>query len=148
MPAKFYRKSIEDNTWNPEVCAVDMRERMAAKIAKWAEDTELFTVWIEVEDDEVGEGYVEQVTQDNCRVFISELDDDSDTISYLDRRDGMWFSWMRATHGDSFDEIARAVIPWAVYSHSIAPQQQVYQKFLDFATMDMGDNFTIPDDWS
>lgn len=149
MPASFHVRGIEENEWRPNVAGVDFTERMHRKMGEWALEAEIYTIWVEFSDDDYGEGYEMQITPDNCRMFTSELDDDSDTVSIQDRRDSNWFVYLRSILGsEPFDQVANVIRPWARQSHGLTPQQDVYQKYLDQVTTELGDeDLHVPEDW-
>lgn len=149
MSAQFERRSIEENTWKPEVLGVSFEERLMKMLGVCAvRGIEVWTVFVTVEDDDTGEGYTEQVTPENCQVIISDLDDDSDSILLRDRRDGMFFRFNRLNHPDIFDDIAATVAPWAQRFSSLIPSEQQYRSVLNQLEGDLGDELTVPDDWS
>lgn len=140
----FEKRTWEENTWHPEVCGVDFTERLHRFMGKVALDgTELYTAWLVTEDGEI------QITPEGSRVFISLLDDDSDTITVLDPADGMWFNFMRATHGEEvFENVRRLITPWATVTASMTPQTEVFERFLKAVTKEtQEDELFLPDDW-
>ena len=148
--ASFEKRTLEENTWTPEVCGVDFTKRLYKMLGEMTMDeAEAYTVWVTVDDDSVGEGYTEQVTPDNSRLFLSVLDDDSDVFTLLDKRDGLWFNFMRLEHQEYFDTICETVAPWTTMTTRITPMDEAYKRYLEAVSKDMaGDELVIPDDWS
>ncbi len=141
--AHFERRSWEENTWNPNVAGVDFTKRLYKFMADVALDgTQIYTAWL-ITDDEQDI----QITPDSSRAFISLVDDDSDAITVLDPSDGLWFHFMRTTHGESFDEVLQMVAPWSQVTTGLVPMPQVYEQFLKTTTRDMTDELFIPDEW-
>ncbi len=150
MPVNFSRRGIEDNTWHPEVCGVDFYERLMKTLGACAvQGIEAWTAWVEVDGDDNGPGYTEQVTPENCQVVISDLDDDSDSVMLLDRRDNLWFRFNRLNHPEIFNSVASTVAPWAQRFSSLIPTQAGYKSVLDQLEGDVetGGDLTVPDDW-
>jgi hypothetical protein len=141
--AHFEKREWDENTWNPNVCGVDLTERFYRFMGRVASDgTELYTAWLVTEDADI------QITPETCRVFVSLVDDDSDTVTVLDPSDGMWFSFLRASHSEQFDTIASLIGPWATVTTSLTPNPEVYSRFLKTVTTDTEtDNLFIPDGW-
>lgn len=139
----FEKRGWEDNIWQPEVCGVDFTERLHRFMGEVALDgTELYTVWLVTENIEI------QVTPDSSRVYISLLDDDSDTIQVLDPTDGLWFNFMRVSHGEVFDNIRKLITPWTTVIAGLTPTTEIYQRLLDTMTKDtITESLYIPDDW-
>jgi hypothetical protein len=152
--ATFESRGLEHNTWNPEVCGVNFAKRLhkfLGEVAMPDEDDEpvpMYTVWV-VDDKLVnGQTLDEQITPDNSRIFLSLLDDDSDTITIYDRRDNLWFNFMRLAHPDVFDSICQGIAPWSVMTTALTPSEQVYKRFLDSVTEDTAqDEMFIPEGW-
>lgn len=150
--ANFYRRPIEDNEWHPVVGEVDFTDIMLKKIGELAATgVEVWTAWAqldEVEDADPPMPEVEfQVTQDNCRVAISTLDDDADTIMLKDPRDGLWFRYARfETDEDVFNWCAETVMTWAINIGSLVPLEDNYKPVLERMSGDVED-FEIPDEW-
>lgn len=149
MSVNFSRRGIEDNTWSPNVCGVDFTERLMKTLGACAvQGIEVWTAWVEILEDASGPGYTEQVTPENCQVVISDLDDDSDAVLLLDRRDGMWFRFNRLNHADIFNGVASTVAPWAQRFSSLIPTQAGYKSVLDQLGRDIGEgDLTLPDGW-
>lgn len=147
--ASFEKRSIEENTYYPEVCGVDFRERIKQKLAQAAATgAELWTAWFTVNDDETGPGFTQQLTQENCRVFMSDVDDEADTISVLDPRDGQWFTYTRFTHPENFMAMAQVVLPWSVRVGSMVPLTEPYSYVLKQMSNDIPDGVDgLPDGW-
>lgn len=133
MAVNFSKGDIELNKYQPERCGVDFTERLAKKMGEWATETEVYTVWVTFEADEFGEAITVQGTPDNMRTFISELDDDSDTVSVLDPRDGKWFVFNRGKHNEIFDTIVSTIAPWSTNCYGLLPQPDVFERFLESA---------------
>lgn len=147
MSISFLKRPIEENTWKPEVCGISFSERLHARLgAAAAQGIGLWTCWVEV-DVEADDGYTEQVTPDNCQVQISDLDDDSDAILLLDRRDGLWFRFNRLNHPDIFDSTVGIVAPWAVRTSGFLPGVTAYKAVLDQLQGDVAETLFIPDEW-
>lgn len=145
MAVSFHRRGIEDNVWQPEISDVDFTQRLHKYLGGIATGTEMWTAWAEVEDDDLGAGYVTQCTPENTKVIMSELDDDSDAVLFRDDRDGQWFRFFRAQHQHIFDYVAQTLMPWSVYQISLVPQEDVYSAMQRAMTCDLGD--FIPDEW-
>lgn len=141
--AHFEKRSIEENTWFPEICGVSFKDKLYRFLGEVALDgTELYTVFF-VDDD-----HEEQVTPETARIFLSGLDDDSDTISVFDRRDGLWFQFMRLTLGENFGQIATLIQPWSTVTTGLTPHPDVYQRYVEQLTKDTeADDLHVPDDW-
>lgn len=140
----FEKREWSDNTWKPNVCGVDFSERLRKFMGDVALDgTEVYTAWLITD-----EGGEIQITPDSCRAFISLTDDESDMITVLDPTDSLWFQFMRATHGESFDQALELVTPWAQTTTGLVPTPQVYGKFLEVTTNDMQGEMFIPDEWT
>lgn len=142
--AHFEKRSIEENTWFPEIGGVSFKDKLYRFLGEIASDgTELYTARF-VDDD-----HEEQVTPETSRIFLSGLDDDSDTISVFDRRDGLWFQFMRLTIGENFGQISALIQPWSTVTTGLTPHPEVYQRYLDQLTKDAEpDDLFIPDDWN
>ena len=138
--AHFEKREWDENTWNPNICGVDFGDRLHHFMGQVALDgTEIYTAWLVTDDNEI------QITPDSARVFISLIDDDSDTVTVLDPSDGLWFHFMRLTHGQEFDQVMQLVGPWAQVTTGITPTPEVYGRFLKAVTQDAGD--FVPDSW-
>jgi hypothetical protein len=147
MSANFYRRPIEDNEWRPNIAGVDFTERVLKALGEAAMNgIDTWTAWVDVDDDSTGEGYTEQLTQENCQLAVSDVDDDSDCVMLLDRRDSLWFRFTRLQHPDIFDWVASTVAPWAMKFMSIVPLEQNYNAMLKQMVGDV-DSFEIPEDW-
>jgi hypothetical protein len=141
--AHFEKREFDQNTWYPEIAGIDFTKRLHEFMGNVALDgTELYTAWF-IDDD-----HEEQITPETSRVFVSLIDDDSDTISVFDRRDGLWFQFMRHAHPESFQQVLTLVAPWSTVAQSLTPMPEIYQRFLDTVTKDTEtDDLHIPDDW-
>lgn len=147
--ANFFRRPMEDNEWRPIVCEIDFTDKMLKKIGELATQGEVWTAWITL--DEVEEPYMPevtfQITQENCRVISSDLDDDADAVQVLDPRDNLWFRYARvSTDPDVFEWCAVTVMPWAVRISSMAPLEEHYKPIIKLMSRDV-DDFQIPDTW-
>lgn len=148
MSANFIQRPIEESVWHPQIAGVDFSERLHNLLKKTADQgIQLFCMYVEVEDDEQGAGYIEQVTPENCRVVISDLDDDSDCIMLLDRRDNKWWRFTRYEHPDIFEDNARACAPWAVRIASLVPTETNYKAMLEQMGTDLEGDLFIPEGW-
>lgn len=140
--AHFEKREWDENTWNPNICGVEFGDRLNKFMGKVALDgTEIYTAWLITDDVEI------QITPESCRVFISLIDDDSDTITVLDPTDSQWFQFMRLTHGESFDQVAALVVPWAQVTTGLVPMPEVYGRFLKTVTSDTDGELHVPDEW-
>jgi hypothetical protein len=141
--AHFERRTWEENTWKPEIAGVDFSLRVAKFMGEVSMNgTNVYTAWF-VDDD-----YEAQITPDTTRVFLSLVDDDSDTINVLDRRDNLWFTFIRAQHPETFPTVLQLVVPWATTASSLTPMEDVYQRFINASIRDTaGDELFIPDDF-
>jgi hypothetical protein len=141
--AHFERREWADNTYFPEIAGVDFTRRIAQFMGEVAANgTEIYTAWF------VDGEHEEQVTPDTTRVFLSLVDDDSDTITMFDRRDGLWFSFLRANDPETFPTVLGLVMPWATATTSLTPATEVYQRFIAASTRDAeAEELHIPDDW-
>lgn len=142
--AHFEKKEWDQNVWKPEIAGVDFTERLHRFMGKVASDgTEIYTAWLITDDEsEI------QITPDSARVFLSLIDDDSDTITVLDPSDGLWFQFMRQTHPESFQSVLQLVAPWAQTTTGLTPTPEVYGRFLKAVSSDTDeDDFHVPDDW-
>ena len=139
----FVKREWDQNTYYPEICGVNFSQRLAKFMGEVALDgTELYTAWF------VDGEHEEQVTPDTSRVFLSLMDDDSDTVTMFDSRDGLWFSFLRAQDPDSFDTVLQLVMPWATATTSLTPMAEVYKRFIDRAVQDTNtDDLHIPEGW-
>jgi hypothetical protein len=139
----FEKREWDQNTWLPEVAGVDFTKRLYKFMGDVALDgTEIYTAWLVTDDQEI------QITPENGRVFVSLVDDESDTITVLDPSDGLWFHFMRLTHGEAFDQVLQLVTPWTQMTTGITPAPEVYERFLKAATKDSEtDDLFIPDGW-
>jgi hypothetical protein len=141
--AHFEKREWSENTWHPEIAGVDFTERLHRFMGEVAMDgSEIYTAWLVTEDNEI------QITPETSRVFISLIDDDSDTITVLDPTDGLWFNFLRVNHAEYFDTIRQLVSPWATVTCSLTPQEEVYKRFLKTITSDTEGDIFIPDDWT
>lgn len=143
--AHFEKREWSDNTWYPEIAGVNFTQRLYKFMGDVALDgTEIYTAWLVIDDE------VEiQITPETARAFVSLVDDDSDTITVLDPTDGLWFHFMRITHGDSFQQVFDLVAPWTALTTGITPTPEVYGKFLSTVSKDTeADDLHIPDDWA
>lgn len=142
--AHFEKREWSENTYYPEIAGVSFSQRLAQFMGEVALDgTEIYTAWFVDGDHE------EQVTPNTSRVFLSLVDDDSDTITMFDRRDGLWFSFLRANEPESFQSVLELVMPWATTTTSLTPMAEVYQRFISASIRDTEkDDLFIPDDWS
>lgn len=149
MPASFQRRPIEANEWQPQACEINFSEKLASWLGKIAAaDIEMWTAWVTIDDDQYGEGYTEQCSQENTKVALSELDDDSDAVLYKDRRDGRYFRYTRYNHPEVFDYLVETVLPWSIAYHSIAPIEENFKAHLDDITGDLADeDLHVPDEW-
>ena len=149
MGATFSRQPIESNTWHPEVLGIDYTERMLKALGEAAaQGNDTWCTFVTIDDDDLGEGYTEQVTQDNCMIVSSDLDDDSDAILLLDKRDQKYFRFSRFNHQESFNDNARLVVPWAKRFGSMVPLDVNLKPVMDQLQGDIDtDRLTIPDDW-
>ena len=143
--AHFEKRDWDENTWNPNICGIDFTERLYRFMGKVASDgTEIYTAWLITDDEsEI------QITPESARVFLSLVDDDSDTITVLDPSDGLWFNFMRQTHQDSFQSVLQLVAPWAQTTTGVTPTPEVYARFLKAVSSDTEtDDFHVPDEWT
>ncbi len=143
--AHFEKRDWDENTWNPNICGVNLTERLYRFMGKVASDgTEIYTAWLITDDEsEI------QITPESARVFLSLVDDDSDTITVLDPSDGLWFNFMRQTHPDSFQSVLQLVAPWAQTTTGVTPTPEVYARFLKAVSSDTEtDDFHVPDEWT
>lgn len=139
--AHFEKRSWEDNTWHPEIGGVDFTERVSKFMGNVALDgTEIYTAWLVTDDEQEI-----QITPESSRIYVSFVDDESDTITILDPSDGLWFHFMRITHKDTYEDAFRIVAPWSAVTTSIAPLPEVYSKYLEIVSRDTSD--FIPDGW-
>jgi hypothetical protein len=137
MPIQFEKRPIEENTWKPEVAGIDFTEKLMDCLAhSAAQGAEVWIAWVTVEADGLGEGYDEQVTPENTRTFMSQIDDDSDMVSYFDKRDGQWFTFYRFNHQEIFDSVVQTILPWSTNTVSIAPNEQIYERMIASMTND------------
>ena len=141
--ATFEKREWSENTWQPEIAGVDFSEGLHRFMGEVALDgTELYTAWLITDDVEI------QVTPESSRVYLSLLDDDSDTIQVLDPTDGMWFNFMRVSHGEIFDTVRALITPWTTSVTGLTPNEDIYERFLKTVTKDTTvDNLFIPEDW-
>ena len=140
--AHFEKRKWDENTWNPNICGVNLTERLYRFMGKVASDgTEIYTAWLVTDDEQEI-----QITPESSRVFMSLVDDESDTVTVLDPSDGLWFHYMRQTHGEGFDEVLRLVAPWSQTTTGVTPTPEVYERYLKTITADSSDDF-IPDEW-
>jgi len=141
--AHFERREWDQNTYYPEVAGVNLTQRFLQFMGNVALDgTELYTAWFIDEDHE------EQITPDTARVFLSLIDDDSDCITVYDRRDNLWFNYMRHQDPESFQTVLQLVGPWATTTTSLTPMAEVYKRFIDASIRDTEvEDFHVPDDW-
>lgn len=149
--ANFLRRPMEANAWRPIVAEVDFTEQMLKKIGELATQGEVWTAWVyldAIEDADPPMPEVEfQITQENCRVISSDLDDDADAVLVLDPRDNLWFRYSRmSTDPEVFEWCAITVMPWSVRISSMAPLEENYKPILKMMSRDVED-FEIPDDW-
>ncbi len=143
--AHFEKRDWDENTWNPNICGVNLTERLYRFMGKVASDgTEIYTAWLITDDEsEI------QITPESARVFLSLVDDDSDTVTVLDPSDGLWFNFMRQTHPDSFQSVLQLVAPWAQTTTGVTPTPEVYARFLKAVSSDTEtDDFHVPDEWT
>lgn len=143
--AHFEKRDWDENTWNPNICGVNLTERLYRFMGKVASDgTEIYTAWLITDDEsEI------QITPESARVFLSLIDDDSDTVTVLDPSDGLWFNFMRQTHPDSFQSVLQLVAPWAQTTTGVTPTPEVYARFLKAVSSDTEtDDFHVPDEWT
>lgn len=142
--AHFERREWSENTWYPEVAGVDMTQRLYKFMGDVALDgTEIYTAWLITDDEQEI-----QITPDSARAFISLIDDESDTVTVLDPSDGLWFNFMRQTHGEAFDQVLQLVAPWAQVTTGITPAPEVYGRYLKAVTRDTEtEELFIPDGW-
>lgn len=149
MSVSLVRRTIEENTWQPNLLGVNFTEIMAKRLGEAAlQGVPLWTAWAVVETDSAGEGYEFQVTQDNCEVLISDFDDDSDTILLLDRRDSMYWRYNRLNHAAYFDNMVQIVAPWSKRTSSMVPTELAYKAVLEQLAGDVEQTDHIPDDWA
>lgn len=142
--AHFYIKPFEENTWNPEVLGINYSERVAKLIGDLAVDSEVWTAWADIQDDE-GDLTI-QCTPDNTQIHLNNVEPDADRVCLLDPRDGLYFTYYRYNYPEIFDTIAGWLLPWAVTISSITPIERALEGFLKQQTGDV-ENFEIPDDW-
>lgn len=140
---KFEKREWDENTWFPEIAGVDFTDRLHNFMGQVAVDgTELYTAWLVTDEVEI------QVTPESSRVYLSLLDDDSDTIQVLDPTDGLWFNFMRFNHEDVFNSVVDLITPWTTMIGGLTPTEEIYERFLRSVTKDTGvDSLYIPDDW-
>lgn len=141
---KFEKREWDENTWFPEVAGVDFTDRLQRFMGEVAMDgTELYTAWLVTDEVEI------QVTPESSRVYLSLLDDDSDTIQVLDPSDGLWFNFMRFNHQEVFDDVRKLITPWTTSITALTPSEDIYERFLKSVAKDTAvDNLFIPDDWN
>ena len=141
--AHFEKREWDQNTYYPEIAGVKFAERLHTFMGQVALDgTELYTAWFVDEDHE------EQVTPETSRVFLSLIDDDSDTVTMFDRRDGLWFSFLRVQDPDSFPTVLQLIAPWATVTTSLTPMAEVYQRFIARTISDTTtDQLFLPEGW-
>ena len=142
--AHFEKREWDQNTWNPNIAGVGFGDRVHHFMGQVALDgTELYTAWF------VDGEHEEQVTPDTTRIFISLVDDDSDTILVFDRRDGLHFQFLRVNMPEQFPQIFQLIAPWSTVTQSLTPLPEVYQRFIDMTTRDTAvDELYIPDSWN
>lgn len=140
---KFEKREWSDNTWFPEIAGVDFTDRLHRFMGEVAMDwTELYTAWLVTDEVEI------QVTPESSRVYLSLLDDDSDTIQVLDPTDGLWFNFMRFNHMEVFDDVRKLITPWTTSITALTPSEDIYERFLKTITRDtVEESLHIPDDW-
>lgn len=141
--AHFEKREWSENTWYPEIAGVKFGDRLERFMGAVALDgTEIYTAWLVTPDTDI------QITPDSSRVFLSLIDDDSDTLTVLDPSDGLWFNFMRQTHGEAFDQVLQLVAPWSQVTTGLTPMPQVYEKFLEVVSRDTApDELFLPDEW-
>ena len=143
--AHFEKRGWDENTWNPEIAGVQFGDRLYKFMGNVALDgTEIYTAWLITDDEQEI-----QITPESARVFLSLIDDDSDTVTVLDPSDGLWFNFMRQTHPDSFQSVLQLVAPWAQTTTGVTPTPEVYARFLKAVSSDTEtDDFHVPDEWT
>jgi hypothetical protein len=141
--AHFERREFEANTWNPNIACVDFTERLHRFMGEVAMDgSELYTAWF-IDDD-----YEEQITPETSRLHISLVDDESDTVLVLDRRDNLWFQFLRVAVPDLFDSVVELVRPWSTVVMSLTPSEEIYSRYLKLVSKDTSaDELHVPEDW-
>lgn len=118
------------------------------RLEKWKKENNLTgddipPIWVETED-----GLVQQVTPENTRIYINEISDEHDNVAVLDPRDGLWITIYREKfYEPDFDEFVSIIGHAALTLYTMLPLETVVRQYNKEQTLDLDENFEIPDEW-